>query len=146
MPPPFPSPQSLKAQGRLSLDKVLELREAGVPVTDILGDGERQKLYRDEVRGGAGPYRRDTLSRPLRGPFGKRACPGAVLALVEQAAVSGLCINVRPRPVGTGCSDSMLDLLSRPGGCPPERRHRRLLARAHAGAAAAGGALGPLLA
>jgi hypothetical protein len=53
--PTPPALQALKAQGRLSLDKVMEIREAGVDVASVLGEDARQQLYRTEVgRGRAG--------------------------------------------------------------------------------------------
>jgi hypothetical protein len=48
---PSTSPQSLKAQGRLTLDKVLEIKEAGVDVGSVLGEDARNQLYRSEVSG-----------------------------------------------------------------------------------------------
>ncbi|PSC73353.1 chloroplastic isoform X2 [Micractinium conductrix] len=41
--------QALKAMGQLTLDKVLEIKDAGVDVAGILGEDARQQMYRQEV-------------------------------------------------------------------------------------------------
>ncbi|EFN52285.1 hypothetical protein CHLNCDRAFT_139027 [Chlorella variabilis] len=61
--------QSLKAQGRLTLDKVLEIKEAGVDVASLLGEDARAQLYRTEVverlSDGTGDFSAERMLRQL---------------------------------------------------------------------------------
>ena len=41
--------QAAKAQGNLTLERVLELKEGGVEIGSLLTDDNRQQLYRGEV-------------------------------------------------------------------------------------------------
>ena len=74
-----PAPQALKAQGRLSLDKVMEIREAGVDVASVLGEDARQQLYRTEVGGWEGGREGGRVEAGIGCLGGSRGGQGRVL-------------------------------------------------------------------
>ncbi|KAL4860244.1 hypothetical protein ACK3TF_000429 [Chlorella vulgaris] len=80
--------QALKAQGRLSMEKVLEIREAGVDVGSVLGEDARAQLYRTEVvtrlSDGTGNFDAERMLQQLPADLGIDA--GKAAATVEELA------------------------------------------------------------
>ncbi|KAL4420333.1 hypothetical protein ABPG77_010238 [Micractinium sp. CCAP 211/92] len=82
------SMQTLKAMGQLTLDKVLEIKDAGVDVASILGEDARQQLYRQEVMDrlsdGTGSFSSERMLEELPAALGLEA--GKAARVVQELA------------------------------------------------------------
>ncbi|KAL4434488.1 hypothetical protein ABPG75_000929 [Micractinium tetrahymenae] len=82
--------QTLKAMGQLTLDKVLEIKDAGVDVASILGEDARQQLYRQEVMDrlsdGTGSFSSERMLEELPASLGLEV--GKAAKVVQELAKS----------------------------------------------------------